>query len=264
MEQYNNSKNEYLSVLTNLGLKPQEAKVYLACLKLGQSTVGNIALEAEVQRTFVYDILDDLHDQGMVSWVIQRGKKYFSAVSVDQFKKLQEAKFNKLLSIVPELKAMESTVGDRPKVSFYEGGEGIQLALEDTLNQPVGGEILAYATAEGYYSTEPAFMKQYLKERAKQKIFCRAIGPDNEANREYVSHDKEQMRETRLVPQERFPFSNEIDIYGNKVAIMSLQGELLAVIIESESVAKTQRMIFELAWLGAESLRLFHTDPKPE
>jgi hypothetical protein len=53
------------------------------------------------------------------------------------------------------------------------------------------------------------------------------------------------------VPAGQFPFTNEIDIYGNKVAILSYTGELLAVIIESESVARTQRMIFELAWLGA-------------
>lgn len=249
----NDNSITYLEILIDLGLRPQEAKVYLACLKLGQATVGKIALEAEVQRTFVYDILEDLHDKGLVSWVLLRGKKYFRAISAEQLKKIQEQKFRKFESIIPELKAIESTVGDRPKVSFYEGGEGIQLALLDTLNQPVGGEILAYATAEGYYSTEPEFTKEYLKKRVKKKIFCRAIGPDTEVNREYVVHDKEQMRETRLVSGKEFPFSNEIDIYGSKVAIMSLQGELLAVVIESESVAKTQRMIFELAWRGAQS-----------
>ena len=36
---------------------------------------------------------------------------------------------------------------------------------------------------------------------------------------------------------------------------MSLQGEILAVIIESESIAKTQRTIFELAWEGAEKFQ---------
>jgi len=53
------------------------------------------------------------------------------------------------------------------------------------------------------------------------------------------------------VPADRFLFANEINIYGNKIAIMSMQGEYLAVIIESESVARTQRTIFELAWAGA-------------
>jgi hypothetical protein len=36
---------------------------------------------------------------------------------------------------------------------------------------------------------------------------------------------------------------------------MSLQGEILAVIIESESIAKTQRMIFGLAWIGAKQVK---------
>lgn len=243
--------DKFLESLTDLGLKPQEAKVYLACLKLGQSTVGKISEEADVQRTFVYDILKDLQEGALVSSIVVRGKKHFLAVSVVQFKKIQEEKFSKFEHLIPELKALEKTVGDRPRVQFFEGGEGIKLALEDTLDQPVGGEILAYATGEGFYETIPGFLDKYLHERVKKKIFVRAIGPDNTVNREHVRHDKELYRKTLIVPGDKFPFTNEIDIYGNKIAIMSLQGELLAVIIESESVAKTQRMIFELAWEGA-------------
>lgn len=246
------NQDQYLETFVDLGLKPQEAKVYLACLKLGQATVGKISLEADVQRTFVYDILEDLHDQGLVSWIEQRGKKNFCAVSIEQFKKIQQEKFKKFENLIPELKAIEKTVGDRPKVRFFEGGEGIMAALYDTLDQSNSSEILAYATGEGFYESEPVFIKDYLKKRIKKNISVRAIGPGNPTNADYVAHDKEQLRETRLVPANKFPFTNEIDIYGNKVAIMSLQGELLAVIIESESIAKTQRMIFELAWEGAE------------
>jgi len=48
-----------------------------------------------------------------------------------------------------------------------------------------------------------------------------------------------------------YPFTNEINIYRNKVAIISLEDELVAVVIESESIANGQRSIFELAWKGA-------------
>lgn len=244
-------QEKYLESLIDLGLKSQEAKIYLACLKLGQSTVGNIADEADVQRTFVYDILDNLHEKGIVSKVLLRGKMHFSVISIDQFKKLQQSKLDAFEKLLPEFKAIEKTVGDRPKVRFYEGREGLKIALQDTLNQEYGGEIFAYATGEGFYDEEKQFINDYLKQRIKKRISVRALGPDNPINRDYVAHDKEQLRETRLVPQDIYPFTNEIDIYGNKLLIMSLQGELLAVIIESESIAKTQRAIFELAWRGA-------------
>lgn len=250
MKQYNN-ETIYLEVLTDLGLKPQEAKVYLACLKLGQSTVGKIAQEAGVQRTFVYDILKELHEKGIVSSVLMRGKMHFSAVSVEQFKTIQQDKFKKFESLMPELKAFEMTVGDRPRVRFYEGIDGVFAALNDTLELPVGSELLAYATGTGLYEQEGERSNEYLKKRIKRKIFARSIAPDTPGTRVFSDKNKEQLRETRLVPADKFNFTNEIDIYGNKTLIMSVQGEFLAVIIESESVAKTQRMIFELAWRGA-------------
>jgi len=46
-------------------------------------------------------------------------------------------------------------------------------------------------------------------------------------------------------------FSNEINIFANKVMIASFKDQI-GVIIESADVAKTQRAVFELAWLGAE------------
>lgn len=244
----NNQK--FIQQLEKFGLKPQEAVIYLACLKLGEASVGQIAKESGVQRTFIYDVVDDLVKMGLFSQVENINIKKYSAVSVKQFKRVQTEKLREFEEIMPELIALESS-GASPKVKFFRGAEGIQAALQDTIDQPQGGKIIAYATGEGYYDSDPIFINQYLKERIKKKISVQAIGPDNPINREYVVHDKEQMRQTRLVPAEKFPFSNEIDIYGNKVAIMSLQGELLAVIIESESIAKTQRAIFELAWLGA-------------
>lgn len=253
--QYSNSDNKvFIQSLIDLGLKDHEAKVYLACLQLGQAPVGRIAEQADVQRTFVYDILADLEDRGIVSVVDIRNVKHYSAISAERLKDRQLEKLEKFKAIIPDLKAFEKTASDRPRVRFFEGKEGVKLALEDTLNQASGSKILAYATGEGVYEDMPHFMNEYLKKRVKKNISVQALAPDNEVNREHVLHDKEVLRETILLPEDKFPFTNEIDIYGNKVAIMSLQGEILAVIIESESIAKTQRSIFELAWLGAKNL----------
>lgn len=249
------TRENYIQSLIDLGLKDNEAKVYLATLKLGQATVSQIADSADVQRTFVYDILNDLQEKGIVSEIEIRAVRHYSAVSIERFAEIQKKKFAAFEALVPDFKAMEKSVGDRPRVRFFEGAEGVKQALYSTLDQPDGSQILAYATAEGFYSDEPDFVNNYIKLRVKKRIFSKCIGPDSDINREYVKHDEEHFRQTILVPHHKFPFTNEIDIFENKVLILSLIGELLAVIIESESVAKTQRAIFELAWLGAEYLQ---------
>lgn len=245
------STTEFEETLVGLGFKDHEAKIYLACLGLGSTTVGKIAQNAGVQRTFAYDILNSLAERGLVSVIEKQKKLNYSAISLDQFRKIQENKFKRFEQILPELKALEKTVGDRPKISFYEGKDGLLAAQYDTLNMPVGSEILAYAAAEGLYYDEPGFAKEYIRQRVKKKIKVRAITPDSAKLQPYISQNEAELRNSRIVPAEMFPSTNEIDIYGNKVAILSYSGELLAVIIESESIAKTQRVIFELAWLGA-------------
>ena len=251
-------EQEIIEMLQGLGLKPQETQIYLACLQLGLSPVSPIAAKADIQRTASYKILDHLHREGVVSFVEKGGKKHYSAVTLEQLKHLQIEKIKRFEAVIPELKVLEKTVVPRPKVQFFEGPEGIKTALSDTLNQPKGSEFIAYFAGEGYYQQDPAFAERYVRERAKRGIRVRCLAPDTPATRAWSKHDKEQLRTTLLVPANKFPFSNEFDIYGNKVAIISLKDEFLAVIIESESIAKTQRMIFDLAWLGAKSLNKQH------
>lgn len=55
-----------------------------------------------------------------------------------------------------------------------------------------------------------------------------------------------------LVNKDEFFFENDISIYENKVAILSTnREELIGIIIESSTFAKSMRSIFNLAWLGA-------------
>lgn len=242
---------DYIELLRDFGLEDREAKVYLTCLRLGQATPNLISHESGIQRTYVYNILVDLFEKGLISEVEIRGKKTYSALSIEQFKALQAEKMRRLESLVPELKAFERAVGDRPKVRFYEGKEGIFIAQQETLTLPRGSEILAYATGQGLYQYDPDFALSYIRQRAKKGITARSLAADTPETRQFTDKNKEQLRTTRLVPADQFPFTNEINIWGNKVSIMSMQGQLLAVVIESESIARTQRSIFELAWRGA-------------
>lgn len=244
-------EQEIVELLQGLGFRPQETKIYLSCLQLGLSPVSLVAAKSGIQRTACYKILDKLHKEGVVSLLEKKGKKHYSAISLEQLKKLQVEKIKHFEAVIPELKVLEKTMIGRPKVQFFEGPEGIKEALSDTLNQPKGSEFVAYFTGEGFYQEDPEFATRYVKTRTKRGIRVRCIAPDTPATRAWAEHDKEQLRTTLLLPADKFPFSNEFDIYGNKVAIISLKDELLAVIIESESIAKTQRMIFDLAWEAA-------------
>jgi sugar-specific transcriptional regulator TrmB len=248
--------NDFAPILEELGLRPAAAKLYLACLSLGQSTVTKISDQAGVQRTFAYEVLDELVEQGLISTIEKGGVKHYNAISVDKFRSRQREKLAQFERVMPELKALERTASDRPRVQFLEGSEGVMAAFEDTLSLPKGSELLAYSTGLDWHEREVKFHRGYMRRRIEKQIHARAILTDDAGMQPYIQKNKEELREAIVVSHELIPFTNEINIYGNKVAIMSMVGEYMAVIIESESIAKMQRAIFELAWRGAKQVAL--------
>jgi len=250
--------------LFELGLSDGEQKIYLALLQMGPSAAIPIAKKTGINRTTVYFLVKELTKKGLATSVERDGKTFFAVESPAKIIELIENQENsikvqlaslerrkeRINQILPELIGL-TALSPRPRVRFFEGKEGVISAFEDTLNQPSGSEILMYSTTQGFYSQVPGYLDSYLKKRIKKDIHVRLILPDDPTSLEYVAKDREQLRRSRIIPASRFPFTNEIDIYQNKVAIVSLEQEWLAVIIESESIAKMQRSIFELAWEGA-------------
>jgi len=54
--------------------------------------------------------------------------------------------------------------------------------------------------------------------------------------------------ETLFIPIEKFPFHTEITIYADKVALVSFGRELSGVVLESEDIANSLRLMFNLLW----------------
>ena len=134
---------------------------------------------------------------------------------------------------------------------FYEGKEGLIEVYEDTLtsHEP----IRVYATIEDMHRALPNYFPEYYRRRAAKGIFARGIIPKTPAAIERVKHNKEEARETALIPADKYYFSPEICIYDNKVMIASWR-EKLGIIIESSEIADEMKNIFELAWAEAKRL----------
>ncbi|MBP6060574.1 MAG: hypothetical protein KA515_01040, partial [Candidatus Pacebacteria bacterium] len=150
----------------------------------------------------------------------------------------------------PQLKSIHN-VGSRPKVMFYEGREGMEKVYEDTLTSRE--PIRAYASVGDMHSGLPGYFPEYYKRRSEKGIAIRAIIPNNEAGLDRKKSDKDELRESALVPKDKFNFSPEINIYDDKVMIASWR-EKLGIIIESHEIADAMKKIYELAWAEAKRL----------
>ncbi len=243
--------------LISLGFSDKEALVYLSLLELGKGTVSQIARKASVNRTTCYHILNSLINRSLVNISGKEPKQEYGAESPDKIVSM----FNNFIeknktfiaqskNIIPQLKSVHNVKG-RPKVRFYEGKEGIKQVYEDTLSSHE--TIRAFASVEDTQHTMPDYFPSYYFRRADKKIGIRAIFPSTPEAKELTKTNKQQRRETALVPADKFAFSPEINIYNNKVMIASWREEL-GITIESEEIAEAMKKIFELAWAEAKRL----------
>jgi sugar-specific transcriptional regulator TrmB len=243
----------YESELKNLGLSDKETKVYLASLELGAETMLKIARIAGVNRPTTYVQVESLIKKGLMSSFVKGKKRYFSAEPperllglVDIARKDFEEKEKSFKNILPELKNVFDVAGERPRVRFYEGREGFQAIIDDVLRSKFKS-MEEFTSLEDAYKVFPPHPKDHRhKILAKfKKIPMRVI---------YASSQKPAILQakSRFVPKEKFPFSTDITIYGEKVAIFSLRGKLIGTIIESKEIADTLRAIFDLTWESSE------------
>lgn len=243
--------------LIEIGLRDVEAKIYLAALELDEGTAAQIAKKAKIKRPSAYVILKDLIKKGFVSSYSRKKVTRFIALNPSRLTEMIEERTQKLRDALPELKALyKPKEGIRPRVQFYEGKKGLIEIMEDTLKVP-NKELLGYANIDLAWNALADYYPEYIRKKNEQNITPRAIFLDSQLARRFKETSRTEKRIARLVSGKDYPISNEINIYDDKIFIISHK-EMVGVIIESEEIANTQRAIFELAWERAKQL-----DPVP-
>lgn len=232
--------------LQNIGLSEKESKIYLELLTLKEALPGVIAKRAGVKRPTAYLVLDQLLKKGLVSQVKKGRYFYFQPVNPHSLVEDQYKRFNDLEKSLPELLSLHEQFSAQPQVSFFQGREGIIRIMEDTLTAKT--ELLCWADVSLATRTLlKDYYPSYITKKVKRKVWLRGIFSYDKAALEVKRRGKEELREVVLIPKEEFPFKNEINIYDDKVAIVS-HADQMGVIIQNQNIADTQRSIFNFAF----------------
>jgi hypothetical protein len=115
-------------------------------------------------------------------------------------------------------------------------------------------EIVAYEDLDNLRAGLPErFFNHFPKERARKGILIRSISRDTPFAREFSKKNIGLLRETKFLPAGEF--KTDINIYGDKVALMDLRGKPpMCVLIENPFLAATMRIVWTALWerLGKE------------
>lgn len=247
--------------LTCLGFSEKEAKVYLSVLQLSRATATQIADYAKMNRATTYLYLRGLINRGLVSSYGLMGHIVFVAESPEKITRLLEIKkqeaarqFEYFGKILPELRSIFNLAKGKPQIRFFEGKAGLASIQQEILETAVG-EVRCFYCVDYVYDVFPNIAQTYSKERVQRQLKSKIIYTSRLGPKKFID-DEKKLRERRFVPFENFPFSSDVTIFSNKVAIASLRGDLAGVIIENQHIADSFKLLFDLAWAGAQKYNL--------
>jgi len=243
-----NEHQNLMDMLKSIGLREEEARVYLACLELGPSSVWNIYLKSGIKRPTCYVILDDLVNRGLASKSFDKKKAIYSVSSPIEIAREFDRKRSNFEENLSQFEVVASKATEKPRLRLYEGEEGVFQAYNVSLNEPDGTEMLVCSN-EKVLSAYPNYFDSYIMERVKKGIKVRMILADLPNNRLYLSKDESELRETRFLPQSEFDPRGELEIYNDKIVnIAYSESTPFATVIESSAMAFDEKQKFELLW----------------
>jgi sugar-specific transcriptional regulator TrmB len=251
-----------------LGLEEKEAKVYLAALELGVASIQDLADKSNIKRSTVYKILKKLEPTGLIIESIKGKRKVFIAAEPEKLERSIKEKVQVLKQILPELHSLNNTGNIKPKITYYEGRDGLRqiydLALETTTKKVDWvSPIKAIMETVG-----EKFLEEHIEKRMKEKYWVRSIQITEQQVDTYkyldpTTFDKTYRKVKFSPPGMDIP--NTFGIWDNKVAIISTRKEGFGIIIESEDLVRTMRTFYELLWHASKTYgELFDSQHKSE
>lgn len=248
------------TILENIGFTEKEAIIYLALLELKEALPSSLAKRSGVKRPTTYVILEQLQKKGLVSYKKIGRLTYYRAINPHSLLESQHNKYSTLEKALPELLQLNHKYSATPQMTVFEGKEGLMKIMEDTLTTKE--DLLVWADVElasrtvlsDYYPT-------YIHKKVSKQIWVRGICCYDETSLRFKKNGDKELRELYLIPKDQFPFKNEINIYDDKVAIISHQDQV-GVIIQNTNIADTQKAIFKLGFEYAKILEKQHFERK--
>ena len=256
------SQNTDEKILIEAGLSEEQSAIYSALLDKGPLKAGSIATWTGLKRGLIYKVLDQLENMGLVSKKGGDGTvAVFAPEHPSQLAVIMERK-EKSFALAKEavsfslgaLSSKFNLLSGKPNVQFYEGKEGVEKVLEDTLNSK--DEVLTYVDMEIVEKYFKDINDKYVTKREKLGIKKRLLVIENNySNALFQKWNKEKpdffsVTDLKMAKTPIEGVEGAIQIYENKIGIITISNEnLISIIIEDIRINKLFKSMFEALYL---------------
>lgn len=242
----------------SLGLSPNEWKIYESLVEHGESSISQVAINAQIHRRNAYDAINRLIDKGLCFLIVSQKENRYNAVDPDKLKELLSEKEQALEAIMPDLKK-KFTHREAPQEAYiYRGLEGQKNVWRDILR--VGQDSYFIGAKGGWY--EPKLDKgvrdAFFKEANRKKIkFIQLFDHEVQKQMPDFPHYFQGELKYRFLPK-KYSTNSGVGIFGDYVVtytgltIGKVPDDVVFFILHSKGLAESYRTWFWYMWEQSE------------
>lgn len=240
------------TILRKAGLTESQAKGYLALIEHGELSPTELGKVTEESRTNSYMICERLEKLGLA--IKKEGKKaLYTPAHPSALEALAEKRRKILVRNEQEVKSNLSSLVDlfyahseQPGAYTLQGVEGIRSVYEQTLQDKK--DIYLIRTDADTNLIGKEFMQTYREKRATLGIHTYAITPKTPrgVKNNQDGTDQRYLYERVFFPSDSYSAPVEIDVFGDKVALIAFGETQMATVISSPPVAEAFRQVIQL------------------
>ncbi len=239
--------HDWRKILKSLGFNDSEAIIYLTSLELGPASANELAIKSKFSRVTTYASIESLTQRGLMGSLTKGKFILYHAESPERLESFIAGQVHKMENTlkqikedVGELKLLQR--GEKPVVKMYEGEEALRVIQEDLLESKPKkiDECANFDVLRALYPVDEA-RKKFFIELAKHKPQARGVGILSDES--LISPDPESL--FHRLGSEKHKFYGDLVVYGNKVALSTLRGKQIAILIENQDIADTVRALFD-------------------
>lgn len=230
------------------GFSEAEAKVYMAALELGESSVERIAKKAGLPRTSIYHTIDLLKERDLLAAAKRRGKQVYLAEDPRKIREQAEQQLQSLNNLVPQLRSIANAIDKKPAICYFEGKQEIKNLYRRLLEKP-NSEVQFWFSDEEQTGEYVQFWdKEFAPQRVERRIRARAIGQNSQRTKVQQSKDSKQLRTTRIDSHPSYHVSAEILLAENNRTLIVSHQKMIGLLIEDKNIRDSLHAIFERHW----------------
>jgi len=232
--------------LEELGLTPNEIKIYLCLLKLGPSKAGNIVKSSGCQNSVVHLTLGKLVSSGLISYSKKSNVKIYQANDPRYLLNLADEKRKRLENLVPELEKIRMQF-DLPEAEIYHGLTGLKNMCYKLIEDCNAGEDFLFfgfdSSNETYLNQVYKFYREYADYRLSRGLILKGVS--HEKNKRQFIENKWPHTNIKFV---KYPIIQNISIFRNRIIMVPWEHAQTSFLITSESLAENFKTYFYSIW----------------